>query len=397
MSYSKVKPTGNTPKELFESIVSQCSNNNQICFHIKRYPQILSFLSESTGINDKPAVLLYHYFENIKEIPKCICGKNRNYHCYGYRPTCGDKNCIYLVKEESKKRYCLENYGVEYVFQDKSFREKSKQTLIKKYGVDNITKLPEVIKKRKESNLKKWGVEDPISLGIVRGNDAERGLEKIQNGLPDGYIVLDSDKNYTYKIKCPKGHVALHSKGHMREKVRNNIEICNLCNEYQGGSRVEQELFDFISSIYEGPITRNDRRLISPYEIDIILEGIKLCIEFNGDYWHSQKVNDDQYYHQNKLNMCLSKGYDLIQIRENDWYSKKEIIKERILKILNNEDTSEYYEKDDSNRIIFDMSRYISPVLEKFKVTETTLPQLIRVGQYYQWDSGYKICGIKVV
>ena len=190
---------------------------------------------------------------------------------------------------------------------------------------------------------------------------------------------------------CPNNHKFVVSKYTLSNRKIDNIEICNLCNEYQGGSRVEQELFDFISSIYEGPITRNDRRLISPYEIDIILEDIKLCIEFNGDYWHSQKVNDDQYYHQNKLNMCLSKGYDLIQIRENDWYSKKEIIKERILKIINKEDTSEYYEKDDSNRIVFDMSWYISSVLEKFEIIETTLPQLIRVGQYYQWDSGYKI------
>lgn len=395
MAKSKVKPEGLTPKELFDSIVSQCSNNNQICFHIKKYPQILSFLSDSTGINDKPAVLLYHYFENVKEIPKCICGKNRNYHCYGYRPTCGDKQCIYLVKEESKKKYCLENYGVEYVFQDKSFREKSKQTLIRKYGVDNVTKLPEIIKKRKENNLKKWGVSDPISLSVVRGNDAERGVEKIQNGLPEGYSVLESDGKYTYKIKCPKGHIAFHSKGHMRSKVRNNIEICNLCNEYQGGSRVEQELYDYISTIYSGTIFRNDRKLISPYEIDIILEDIKLCIEFNGDYWHSTKVNDDMYYHQNKLNMCLSKGYDLIQIKENDWYIKKEEIKERIHRIINKIDTTDFYQKNEKGDIIFDMNWYISDFIERNEVLETKIPELIKVGQYYQWNSGYKIINIK--
>ena len=103
-------------------------------------------------------ILYYHYKEKIESIPLCICGKERIYHCYGYRPTCTDKKCINIVREQSKIKFCLENYGVEYVTQLESMKEKSKLSCIKKFGVDNCTKSPEIIKKRSENNIIKYNI-----------------------------------------------------------------------------------------------------------------------------------------------------------------------------------------------------------------------------------------------
>lgn len=169
MGKSKVILEGETPQEKIQSLFRQCSNNNQILYHIKRSNELINFLENETRLKDKPLVVLfYHYKENIKYVPKCICGKDRKYHCDGYRPTCSDKKCQSIVREKSKKEFCLENYGVEFVTQLKSMKENTKKTLLNKYGVDNITKLPEIIKKRKESNLIKHGVTDPIMLKSVR-------------------------------------------------------------------------------------------------------------------------------------------------------------------------------------------------------------------------------------
>ena len=43
----------------------------------------------------------------------------------------------------------------------------------------------------------------------------------------------------------------------------------------------EKEILNFISSIYAGEIIENDRELISPLELDIVIPEFKLAIEFN--------------------------------------------------------------------------------------------------------------------
>jgi hypothetical protein len=228
---SKIKLTTEPIIDL-EILKSTCTNNNQICYHIKKNEYLIKYLETITGLKAPVMVLFYHYKEGIKEVPKCICGKDRKYHCNGYRPTCGKMKCQSIVRENSKKEYCLENYGVEFVTQLESMKMKSKLSCLERYGVDNITKSPEVIKKRKESNFIKYGVTDPIMLKSVRGDESIIGLKQIQSGLPKGYLIISSDKKYTYQISCVKGHIFNMTKSNLSLKRKNNIEICNQCNEY---------------------------------------------------------------------------------------------------------------------------------------------------------------------
>lgn len=387
---------GIKPEDKLKSIIGQCSNNNQVTNHIKRHDDVLEFLKSraSSKLEKSPMELLYLYQENI-EVPSCICGDERKYHCQEYRPTCGKKECINKTREISKIEFCMENYGVRCVTQLESMKEKSKETCLLKYGVDNITKSKEVIKKRKKSNLKKWGVEDPISLFSIRRQDYMREYHdiKIQSRLPSGYLyhghmITDNviEKNY-YVLSCPKNHRFNISKYSLSNKILDNTEICNQCNEYVG-SMVEQEVFNYIQSIYPHNISRSNRKLISPFEIDMVLDDIKLCVEFNGDYWHSIKIVEDQYYHLNKLNMCLVMGYKLLQIKENDWYNNKDLVKSKLKSVILNEPINL------SSKIIeLDLSWYDDRFRSSgdWKLIDRKLPMLIRVGQYDQWSSGAEI------
>lgn len=385
---TKIKLSG-SEKEQIETLLRECSNNNQIVQHLKKHPELISFLKRETKLDREPMVLLYHFKECVKEVPLCICEGERKYHCYGYRPTCGNKTCVSTIREESKRDFCLKNYGVEFVTQLETMKQKSKQTCLERFGVDNSTKSKEIISKRQQNNIQKYGVAEPISLKKFRGktlSESERGVMKIQSGLPDGYNILESDRIYYYKLCCPKGHVFDIGKNSVCSKKKNKIEICNPCNEYVG-SNGEQEVFEYISSIYDRLIRRSDRKIAKPLEIDMVLEDIKLCVEFNGDYWHSNKVNDDQYYHLNKLNMCLSKGYRLLQIRENDWNSKKDIIKKRLYNIINN--IIDYDDFDIRDGVYhMDLSWYDDRIVKE--ELDTELPRLVKVGQYNQWDCGTK-------
>jgi hypothetical protein len=66
------------------------------------------------------------------------------------------------------------------------------------------------------------------------------------------------------------------------------------------------------------------------FEVDILIPKLNLGIEFNGVYWHSEFFKENNY-HYNKYKQCLDNGLDLIQVWEDDWIYKKDIIKSIIL------------------------------------------------------------------
>lgn len=100
------------------------------------------------------------------------------------------------------------------------------------------------------------------------------------------------------------------------------IPWCKKCNKY---SRRQKAIVDFVDS-YGYTTLVNDRNLILPYEVDILLEKEMIGIEFDGLYYHRNK-ND---YH--KYLMCLDLGYRLIKIYDDE---NKEIVKSRLTYVLN--------------------------------------------------------------
>ena len=111
---------------------------------------------------------------------------------------------------------------------------------------------------------------------------------------------------------------------------------CLNCYPYinTGYSNLEKELIDFCKEYYPNLI-ENNRTLIKPLELDIVIPELKLAIEFNGDYWHSTSFKDKNY-HLNKTIECESKGYRLIHIFEHEWLNNKNEIKQKLIDIFNN-------------------------------------------------------------
>ena len=123
----------------------------------------------------------------------------------------------------------------------------------------------------------------------------------------------------------------------------------NLCGEgcpkCMGSiSKVEKELLDFIKENCDGKIIENNKIEIKPYELDIYLPELKLAIEFNGLYWHSEEYKPNNY-HLNKTKLCKEKGIHLIQIFEDQWQFKKDIVKSRILNLLGKNEEKIYGRK----------------------------------------------------
>jgi hypothetical protein len=122
----------------------------------------------------------------------------------------------------------------------------------------------------------------------------------------------------------------LHTLSITSSRLTQNFSgICSVCNPK--GSGPEIEIGRFISKYTN--CSFNNRELIKPKEIDIVAEDKKLCIEYNGAYWHREEVKGKQY-HLDKLNSCNNIGYSLIQITEEEWLDKQDIVKSRLRGIL---------------------------------------------------------------
>ena len=108
---------------------------------------------------------------------------------------------------------------------------------------------------------------------------------------------------------------------------------CPKCSNQQ--SLAEEEIVSFINEIIPNvEIQQRNRKLINPYEIDIVIPSYNFAIEYNGLVWHSEKLNKNEYYHLNKTAACENKGIRLIHIFEDEWLYKRDIVKSKLMEIL---------------------------------------------------------------
>jgi len=219
------------------------------------------------------------------------------------------------IKDTKLKKYSNPHYNN---------RERAIKTTIERYGVDNVNKLP-----KNRNKLGKFKIKQKVDriLDFCKLNNIEI-LSKIDNctkNLIDGNWIRTK---YEFRCnKCNNKYESYLSDG--------EYPICNYCNPTIS-SKPEQELKEFLSSIYKGEILYNVRDLISPYEIDIVIPEYKLGIEMNGVYFHSEvSGNKDANYHIDKTNMMKEKGYELIHIFDNEWNYKKDIVKSILRNRLN--------------------------------------------------------------
>ena len=114
--------------------------------------------------------------------------------------------------------------------------------------------------------------------------------------------------------------------------THHNIEI----KQESHTSKGEKQVLNFIKQYYKGQIIENDRIIIGPKELDIVLPDLKIAIEYCGMYWHCEKMaRDPRNIHSNKRKLAEERGYRLITIFENEWLEKdsRKKIKNKILSI----------------------------------------------------------------
>jgi hypothetical protein len=326
---------------------------------LKHEPEIYKKIIDHTSSFNENLTFkekIWLYINDKKEIPKCECNKNLKFKkslLEGYGKYCSI-TCTNKSDEHKNKikKTNLIKYNVTNPMHSKHIRDKVKQTNLNKYGVSNIFENVEYIKEktlqkfgvthisklestkinRNNTNIKKYGVTTPLVLSKNRGKVNEIKTNIFLEKYKSLNVIHTNGDDITIKCdNCDNNYTINRALLWYRYKITNNP--CLLCHPKNSGiSITEKEISNFITSL-DIDFEENDRNLIKPYELDILIPSHNVAIEFNGLYWHSEKYVD-KYYHLNKTQLCNTNGYKLIHIFEDEWINKKEIVKSRIKNIL---------------------------------------------------------------
>lgn len=147
----------------------------------------------------------------------------------------------------------------------------------------------------------------------------------------EGYTLVSEYINSNIPIicRCPNGHMySVYLPNFIFKNSR-----CTICSG-AGSSAGESILRTFLFGLGI-EFECNNRTLIKPYELDIVIPSKKIAIEYCGLYWHSELSGKDKNYHLNKLEMCNKIGYDLITIFEDELLYKKDIVFSKLRSIIN--------------------------------------------------------------
>lgn len=143
-----------------------------------------------------------------------------------------------------------------------------------------------------------------------------------------------------YKLKYGQENYASDN---FRKKTRKNLIEASKNIKKSYVSKPEKDLKEFIEDLGFN-ILKNNRSIFNGVEIGIIIPDKKICIEFNGNLYHSENYgNKGKFHHLDKTIMCKKLGYKLIHITEDEWFLKNNIVKEKIKNILNVSDKKSIY------------------------------------------------------
>ena len=287
------------------------------------------------------------------------------------------------VKEKKKKTY-IDRFGVDNPLKCSKIKEKIKQTNFKKYGVANVFQSEIIKEKIKNTNLKVFKCENPssnkdvknkkrktcfIHYGVYNPLSSQEIRERIKETCFRKYKCAHVSQNKEIKDKMTKMRKinffnTLIKSDRLQDRciplfnldeyngVSNSKYLwkCSVCNnsfedhledghiprcptcypKLQGTSIFEKEISEFCKQYFPNLI-ENDRTILNGKELDIYIPEIKLAIECDGLYWHSELQGVDKNYHLKKTKECEKKNIQLIHIFEDEWYNKQDIIKSILL------------------------------------------------------------------
>jgi hypothetical protein len=240
---------------------------------------------------------------------------------------------------ETGEKTSMKLYGVKHALQNKEIHDRQQRTTMDRNGTINMFSL----EKTKLTNIKVYGFENAAkNRGIIEKIQVsnKRTSMRIANEKLAKFemsIVEYLPQTQTYKLKCDRcGGEFIAAGCTVNSKLRMNIDPCIICNRsvISMSSNLEKQIANFVIENYEAnEILLNCKSVLKKSEIDIYVKDLKIGIEVNGTYWHSEMEKSEEY-HFDKSQRALSSGIRIFNVWEDDWNLKPAIVKSMILNWL---------------------------------------------------------------
>ena len=318
------------------------------------------YISNSRKFSER----IYHILNDLFEIPRCSTCQITQLEFrtlgLGYRifcsPTCSTSSnkTQQKLKETYKKNLGVDHpmksqkvkndmkqrsrikHGTDYPQQSQKVKEQTRQNNQIKYGADYPNQIPENYEQTIQTNLEKWGYKSTTQHPDVRKKQIKTSRKK------EFQRLLESDRlkqHYIPYFKLEDFNGVKHNKYNWECLKCNTIfeygiyngriPRCPTCYPYTK-SNGERQILEYCKSL-NLEIIENNKSILNPYELDIYIPTNQIAIEYNGNYWHSELQGKTRYYHQNKTIECLKKNITLVQIFEDEWIDKQNIVKSILL------------------------------------------------------------------
>lgn len=332
----------------FPKIEELNAANCRACALQNKWPEFYKYLW-TTYPKGTMSEKLAMYYQGLTDIPKCVvCGgpvKFVNFRT-GWRRTCSYKCQGKDPQVNARRQSTTEShYGVKNPGQAKSVIQKMRQTMKERYGYENPFYNPEQQAKIKKSNIEKYGGASPMCSEDIKKKSRATCKEKYgvehtgqcKHGVTifDRYPLLKEVlPNGQWLCRCP--HPETCNKCEEKEfvidanifygRVRWNAETCIKLNPFKSQASSQELIIRSWLDEWGIAYITNDRSVIPPKELDIYIPALKIAIECNGCYWHSD-MEKPKDYHVKKFKECKDIGIQLIQIWEDWMINKPDIVK----------------------------------------------------------------------
>ena len=257
----------------------------------------------------------------------------------------GKENVSQIDETKMKvKKSFIDKYG-GFTFDSDFLMNKVNETNLEKYGFINPSKNINVKNKMFLTNIEKWGYKSPSMNVLIKDKIKNTMLYKydvvnimnsvefrkkfnISNEL--NFIKYIGYRNYEFFCTECSTNYEIDYDNYYKRSLRFTNTCTNCFPIMENSSIKEIEVRSFIQSIYDGEIISSYR---DGLEIDIYIPDLSLGFEFNGIYWHSdEKI--DKNYHRNKLDYFKERNIKVMNIWEDDWDFKRNIVKSQIINSL---------------------------------------------------------------
>lgn len=315
---------------------------------LKRDAKILEYIKSNVP-NTITNFLEQLYYCVYKESNICRNGNIKPLKTFEGYSFCGKTGICKCAKESVSNSVSTTKSAFTEEQIEKSNKSRVK-TNLKKYNVTNTGQTKDAKKAHEEFYDDKDKVEKVIkrikkTKLDIHGDENYNNRTKAEKtfieryGVKNPWLLRENNQNPNLEILKDKDKLKDYFPKNSIDEIA-NLFLVSIATVYRYVnlhkfripyvSTYEHEIVSWLQSLGVTNIVQNKRTIIGK-ELDIFLPDYNLAIEYNGVYWHHDRISHiTKTYHYDKFKACEDKNIDLFTIFSDEWDNHKDVWKNKI-------------------------------------------------------------------